>query len=286
MEAAGGGALLGGLSGALANDKDRGKMTTAGNAFNLTSDQLGQQQNILRDTQGRIGAYGGDPTQQLQSNSTLGGLFGQGGTMDRTRQEEQDLSGQGFNLTPEDKTAYGQISGDITRQFGQSDQSLSQALSDRGLSNSGVAGAAFTGAQGNKMEQLAKAQQQIAKDRFNSNIQRLGQTRQFLGQLGSQAQSGINEQQQLGREQSSDYNQANQQRFNMANSILGNYQGQMNSELDQEQKTKHDSDTGNILNGAIGGAMSGAKMGSSMSSGGGMMGNSAGSSYGNGGMFA
>lgn len=260
------GAGAGVLSGAFANDQNRGKMSTAGNAYNMSQQEIDRQKNIQKDIQDRIGSYGGDPTKELQNNEVLGGMFGKGGTLDRTTEEEKNLASQGFELTPEDRTAYGQASGDIARQFGESDQSLAQSLADRGLSNSGVAGAAFTGSQGNKMEQLAKVQQSIAKQRMETNMQRLGQTRQFLSQLGSQGANDINEMQQLGRQKSEDYNAANQQRFNMAENMLGNYQGQMNNQLNQEQTTKHGSDIGNMVNGGLGGAMMGAKMGA-MSSG-------------------
>lgn len=175
-------------------------------------------------------------TEQVQQNPLLGQLFGKGGTMDRTNAEEQRLSSQGFQLTPEDREAYGQASGDIARLFGSQEQNLSQSLADRGLASapSGAAGVAFSGLQGNKNEQLAKAQMDIANQRMNNTMQRLGQTRSFLSQLGGQAEHAI--QDQYGR-QLSGAQQGNQnlmsaaQAQNMANQTAN--QGNLASLQDQ-----------------------------------------------------
>lgn len=202
-----------------------------------------------------------EATNQVQGNGILNGLFGQGGTLQNTIDQEKQQANQGFSLTPEDRTAYGQISGDIARQFGQQDQSLAQALSDRGLSNSGVAGAAFTGSSGNKMEQLAEAQQKIANDRFNANIQKLGQTRSFLANLGQQGANDI--QQQYGRNQQG-VNQ-NLENSKQAQGLLGNIQGQANTNLEQTQQTSHPSDFMSGLTGAMQLGSQGAKTYGSMS---------------------
>lgn len=148
-------------------------------------------------------------TDQVQSNPMLGQLFGKGGTLDRTNSEEQRLSSQGFQLTPEDREAYGQASGDIARLFGSQEQGLSQSLADRGLASapSGAAGVGFSGLQGNKNEMLAKAQTNIANQRMQNTMQRLGQTRSFLSQLGSQGASAI--QDQYGRQLSGAQDQSN-----------------------------------------------------------------------------
>lgn len=266
-------AAAGALSGALSGQKEGGK--DAGNIFGLkpgqapalTQDYL---QNI-KNTQGAVtgGTEGfGQATKDIQGNAMLGQLYGQGGTLGRTTQEEQQLANQGFQLTPEDRTAYGQASGDIARQFGESDQSLAQALSDRGLSNSGVAGAAFSGSQGNKMEQLAKAQQNIANQRFQSNLQRLGQTRQFLGQLGQQGEQAVQNQfgniQEGNRAQRAASGQANQDIMK----LLGANQNQANTALQQQQQTEHESGLSKTLGGALRGFSSG--MGGMMGGGGGM----------------
>jgi len=135
-------------------------------------------------------------TGEVQNNPMLGQLFGQGGTLDRTNAEEQRLASQGFQLTPEDHEAYGQASGNIARLFGSQENDLAKSLASRGLSAgaSGAAGAQFSGLQGNKYEQLAKAQTDIANQRMNNTMQRLGQTRQFLGQMAGQGAQAINDQ--------------------------------------------------------------------------------------------
>lgn len=200
-------------------------------------------------------------TDQVQSNPILGQLFGQGGTMDRTNAEEQRLSSQGFQLTPEDREAYGQASGDISRMFGQSENSLSRSLASRGLSSgaSGAAGAQFSGLQGNKNEMLAQSQMQIANQRMNNTMQRLGQTRQFLGQLGSQGENAI--QSQYGRNMSGVENAQNEQNKNINNVMAqqGQEQAQNNTAFSQEQQTKGPG-LGGVL-GAVGGGVLGAATG-------------------------
>lgn len=263
-----GGGALGVIGGLLGQQREGGQDT--GNVFRKTPEDTARLQEManggLRTAAGEYKYYNPETgtqeaTSQVQNNPMLSGLFGQGGTMDRTNAEEQQLASQGFALTPEDRTAYGQISGDIARQFGQSDQSLSQALSDRGLSNSGIAGASFTGSQGNKMEQLAQAQQKIANDRFQANLQRLGQTRSFLSNLGQQGSSNI--QSQFNRNQTGvNQNLANSRQ---AEGMLGDIQGQSNEALKQQQQTAHQSD----LSAAFNGGMSGAMAGGGMSGGGG-----------------
>lgn len=134
-------------------------------------------------------------TEQVQNSPLTSGFFGQGGMQDRLFGEEQNLAGRGYQLQPEDYEAYGQASGDIARQFGQEENSISQALADRGLAAapSGAAGVAYSGAMGNKNERLASAQRKIADDRMKMNFDRLNATRNALmqsGQLGQQALQG------------------------------------------------------------------------------------------------
>lgn len=139
-------------------------------------------------------------TDQVQNNPILGQLFGKGGELSNSIDKEQSLQNQGFSLQPQDIEAYGQTSGNIARMFGQNENALSQSLASRGLASapSGAAGAGFTGLQGNKNEQLANAQMQIANDRMNNTMQRIGQQQNFIGQLGGQAQNAI--QSQYGRQ--------------------------------------------------------------------------------------
>lgn len=116
------------------------------------------------------------------------GLFGQGGLNEQLGKEQQTLASQGFQLTPEDREAYGQASGDIARLFGGQEQQAAQALARRGLgaASSGAAGAAFSGLAGNKNEMLAKQQMQIANQRMENTRARLADTRNMMSQLGQQ----------------------------------------------------------------------------------------------------
>lgn len=135
-------------------------------------------------------------TKSIQENALLSGLFGKEGLQSRLGTEEQRLATQGYQLTPEDREAYGQASGDISRLFGTQEQAAAQSLASRGLASapSGVAGATFSGLQGNKMEQLAKAQTAIADRRMQNTMQRLNSTRQMMSDLGNQAGGLLNQQ--------------------------------------------------------------------------------------------
>lgn len=114
---------------------------------------------------------------QLQSGQSL---YGQQGDI------LKNLQTQGFNLTPQDQSLYGQESGAISRQFGSQGNDVANNLASRGLSSSGAAGAAFSGLQGSQNEMLAQAQQQIAQQRFQNTMGQIGQQQQFMGQLGAQ----------------------------------------------------------------------------------------------------
>lgn len=263
------GGLLGGLGGGLASQREGGQDT--GNAFALKPGQGQAQLNKYQNNLLGIGsAYTGgtegmgQATKDVQGNPILGQLFGPQGTMQRTGAEEQDLASRGFSLKPEDYEAYGQGAGNIARQFGQSEQSLAQSLANRGLSNSGVAGAQFSGSLGNKQEQLAGLQMKIANDRMSSNLARLGQTRQFLGQLGQQGENAINN--QFGNITTG--NQEARAAMGQENAgimgLLGAGQNQANKALDQQQQTQHSSTTSNIFGGAMAGAGAGQKIGSGM----------------------
>lgn len=152
-------------------------------------------------------------TDQVQNNPILGQLYGQGGQMGKDLSTQNDqtsrlnkLQDQGFNLTPEDRSMYGQMSGDITRQFGQQGNQAAQGLAMRGLgaAPSGAAEATFSGLAGNQNEMLAKAQQNIMQQRHQNTMQQIGQQQQFIGnmmnhnaQMGGQAENAI--QGQFGR---------------------------------------------------------------------------------------
>lgn len=176
-------------------------------------------------------------TQDISSNPLLAGMFGQGGMQSRLDAEERNLAGRGFSLQPEDIEAYGQTSGDIARLFGQQEQAAAQSLASRGLAAapSGAAGVAFSGLQGNKMEQLARAQMQIAQQRMQNNMERLNQTRQLqrglaqdaagLSQQRADARRGLLES-QAGAETAINegrYNQLQDKRAARRGSILENF---------------------------------------------------------------
>lgn len=124
---------------------------------------------------------------QLLGTGVGSQLYGNEGLMQRLASEEQDLAGQdAFRLTEADQTAFGQAAGDITRRSGQQEAQLANMLAQRGLGQSGAAGAAFSGLAGNKFEQLARAQTDLAQRRVDSARQRLQQNRQMQQQLGGQ----------------------------------------------------------------------------------------------------
>ena len=190
-------------------------------------------------------------TNQVMNNGVLGGLFGQGGQLQQAENQVTDLTNNGFNLNNTDKTAYGEAAGNIARQFGQNDQSLSQSLANRGLSNSGIAGQEFSNSLGNKNEQLAGLQTQIAQNRMQMNQQRLAQTQNFMAQLGQQGQNAI--QGQFGRNlQGQQFaNDVNQQKFSNAMGVLGAQAGQGNEQFSQYQQSQRPGDFATGLSGAL-----------------------------------
>lgn len=135
-------------------------------------------------------------TSEVQNNPVLGQLFGNSGLMGQEIAKEQQLQNQGFNLTPEDQTLYGQMSGNIARQFGQQGNQTMQDLASRGLASapSGASGAMFSGLAGNQNEMLAQAQQQIGQQRFQNTMQQISQQQNFINSLGQQAGNDINQQ--------------------------------------------------------------------------------------------
>lgn len=138
-------------------------------------------------------------TQQVLDNPILGSLFSKGGTLNQAEDKLSQLNNQGFELRPEDFSAYGQTSGDIARLFGKQEQSAAQSLADRGLAAgpSGSASAMFSGLSGNRDEMLAKAQTDIMNSRVQSTLQQIAQQQQMVQALGSQGANDIN--QQFGR---------------------------------------------------------------------------------------
>lgn len=252
-----GGGLLGGILGAVSG-KEGG--TDAGNLYAGSEKGMQPQDMRARLSEAIERTRNMRPEQYsaaVKTDPLLSQVFGKGGTFERTGAEEQRLADQGFQLTPEDKTAYGQGAAQIARQFGQREKGLAESLASRGLSQSGAAGAEFTGLAGNKDEQLGRLQMDIANQRMKNTTDRLAQTRQFLGQLGSQglAAQGQFYGQDLAR------NQAGYQQ-NMG--WLQAMQNQQNEKLQQQQQTAQPSKTGQIFGGIMQGASMGGGLASSM----------------------
>lgn len=253
----------GGGSGFFGSKKTAG--TDAGNPLNLNAidgaraqSELGKFLNYSADSNVTGTGSSDYATGQVQNNPMLGQLFGKGGTLDQTVQQESDLANRGFSLQPEDYEAYGQGSDNIARQFGAAGGSLAQALSNRGLSNSGVAGQAYSGLQGSQLEQLGQMQQQIAQQRMQTNMQRLGQMQNFLSNMGGQAQGAI--QGQWGRNMSGEqqnFNEA-QAKNNAAYQRLSGMAGQANENMQQRAQTQTTPGWAAGLSGAFGGATLGS----------------------------
>lgn len=173
----------------------------------------------------------------VRNNPLSSGLFGAGGIQDQSQarygalntQADQDrlaLSGrdQSYGLQDSDLAAYGQASGNIGRMFGGMEQNLAQSLADRGLASapSGAAGGAFSGLMGNKMEQLAKSQFDIAQARINTakdlasqraanTLQQQSSNNSLMYNLGNLGQEAMNTQygrQLAGAEYNTNQNQA------------------------------------------------------------------------------
>lgn len=135
-------------------------------------------------------------SEQVMGNELFGNYFKKGGISDQRQAEESNLASRGYSLQPEDYEAYGQASDNIARTFGSQENMLAQALASRGLSAgaSGAAGVGFSGLMGNKLEQLASSQRQIANDRMKMNLERLTAVRGAVDQANQQAQGALNSQ--------------------------------------------------------------------------------------------
>ncbi len=243
-----GSTLMGGLSGLFAGKQ---KGDAAQNMY--TPDDPGKVGYSQDSVQSNIGkamsnapTYAG-ATQDVMNNPMLSQMFGQGGLMNQTGQQISDMyKPENQGLTAQDHTAYGQASGNIARQFGQAEHGLSNSLASRGMSNSGAAGAAFSGIQGNKNEQLAGLQTQIADQRMKTNMQRLGQMQNFMSSLGQQAQGAQG--QAFG-----EHLQGNQQQYDMNKGMLDSMQGQANERIQQQNQGSQQSQGGNLMSGLMGG---------------------------------
>lgn len=163
-------------------DVQSGKMSTA-----QGMEGLDRVQREGMNTDGVVGSR--IAGEEVANNPLYSNLFGAGGLNSRLNDEEQRLASTGYGMQGADHEAYGQASGDISRQFGQQEQDASKMLARRGLGGgaSGAAGATFSGLAGNKNEMLAKAQTDIAQKRMADTTSRLQNTRNMMGSLGTQA---------------------------------------------------------------------------------------------------
>jgi len=232
-------------------------------------------------------------TDELKTNSLTSGIFGEGGFQDRLQESEKELTGitrgneksyqdllnqiqdqNNYKLTNEDQTAYGQASGDIARLAGQQDNEAMANLAARGLASgtSGAAGAMFSGIQGNKFEQLAKAQTTLADNRYqkaldtfrlrgdvlgnksNTDLNNLNSTRTNVlntGALGQTALSNLFNRNAQGR-QMNENSLGNAADKTLANQIAA--QNQLNTQFSQEQGTKGFG-VSDMLGAAVGGGI-------------------------------
>ncbi len=197
-------------------------------------------------------------------------LYGQGGLGERMNTEEQDLSTRGYNLDASDQDALGQAMGNVTRASGAQGNDLANMLAERGMGNSGAAGVAFSGLAGNKFEQLANAQQNIANARVQRNQERLSQIRNQMMGLGQQNEQAIGNQygrNLAGRNASEGQlqNAVNLQRANR-----GEQQAQLNQGFAQKDATSSGGLLGDAVSGLFGAAAGGAGAGIGQAAGGGL----------------
>lgn len=172
-------ATLGGSEVALAAGKKLGiGLEDEQGEYNKTDDAQDFYKNYDREM--------GRAEKGVQEGALTKGLFGEGGLQSQLGAEGKDLASRGFQLTQDDREAYGQVSGDVARMFGQQEQDATRALARRGLASasSGAAGATFSGLAGNKNEMLAKSQMQIAQNRMDNTQKRLTENRRMQGVLG------------------------------------------------------------------------------------------------------
>lgn len=200
-------------------------------------------------------------SEAVMNNPLFAGLLGRGGIQEQSQgrygllntqadQDREALMGRdgSFGLQQGDLQAYGQASGNIGRMFGGMEQNLAQSLADRGLASapSGAAGGAFSGLMGNKMEQLAKSQFDIAQARVNTAkelaMQRAANTAQqqnlnnnMIQNLGSLSQSAVSN--QYGRQIAGAEYGANEDQAAITNALNAqiNTQNVNNQQWAQEQ---------------------------------------------------
>lgn len=247
-----------------AMDLQSGKITL-NEALQQLSGGPNQNLNIGQLSSGPISGNLVAQLQTMQGPQTSA-LYGDKGLLNQSIGKTQDLMNRGYSLQPEDYEAYGQASGNISRMFGAQEQNLANALAMRGMGASGSApGAAqFSGLYGNKAEQLGQMQQQIATQRMNTNMQRLGQMQDFVAKM-----QGLGQQATQNALQGNMGGVAQQQNYQLgtANAATGAYSAQSQdaaraaeSQAANRPKGLMDALEGGIMTGVSGG-LSGALSG-------------------------
>lgn len=216
-------------------------------------------------------------SQAVRSDPLTSGLFGAGGIQDQSQSRYGELNqdygadrnalmgkDESYGLTPTDLAAYGQASGDIARQFGQSGNNLSAMLASQGLSSSNAPSAqAFSGLLGNQNEQLAKSQMTIAQnriqtarglanDRMNATLQAQGANNALMGGLGTLGQNAMTNQFNRQLQGSEDAYNQRAGTAGLAMQNQGLQQNVANAAFAQEQATKGPG-LGDILGGLASG---------------------------------
>jgi hypothetical protein len=251
----------------------------ANEAYQHTADAANKAEQDSRGGQDRMNAIFTNPltgtkaaTDQVMSNELYKpyidygkGLIGQNdkvtGNLDSDRNSLMGRD-ESYGLTDNDLKAYGQASDSIGRQYASSDQSLAQMLADRGLSQapSGAAMQAFSGQLGNKNEQLAQMQQQIAnsriqtakglaEDRMNSDLAQQKTVQGSIQGMGNLAGQAVNDQFSRNMSGVQQYGQQNKDSLTAAQMA----QQQQNEMFGQQQATKGAS-FGDIMGGLATGA--------------------------------
>lgn len=272
----GGGVALGGIMGGMDYAEKKKRYGDSGNPWAGKIHDASTQ--AMEDYLKRGHSAG---SQEFLDDPLLGKSYQQGqasladimGDVGGSRANLADMQARGYGYTPQDNEALGQAYADIARQGALGDQSLAQAMSNRGLSSSGMAGRAFAGAYGNKAEQMRAAQRQIADLSMQRTFQRLQNAQQFHNQMLGQQLSMLSNQQGFGLKGSQAKDQFAQDKAQMANVNLQNLANQGNLNWSQKQATAPGSFMSNVAGGAIKGGMAAGSMaaGGGMGGGGGEM---------------
>lgn len=257
------GAALGLAGGLMDRSNKKRLQQDSGNPF--AGKLHGESEKALSDYLNRDAAAG---SREFMDDPLLGTAYKQGqgyldelsGDLGNVRSEERDLATRGYSLQPEDFEAYGQASGNIARQFGRSGSNLQAALANRGIKGAGV-GQAFASQAGNKMEQLAGLQRQIANDRMQSNLNRLTQTRNFMSSLTGQRSNLLGQQQGFAQEGANSKNAFAQNKAQMGQGNLAQMAGIASENLAQQRAVAPGSWLSSALGGASRGAMAEANLG-------------------------